>query len=87
MESCPSGESMYQAMAETAWEMVWLRSFLKDLNISSPSPMSMHCDDQAAIFIAVNFDYYYIQEKVMSRVISTPHETSSLHLTDALRRV
>ena len=26
-------------MADTSQEMVWLRSFLKDLGISSPSPM------------------------------------------------
>ena len=37
-------------MAETAMEMVWLPSFLKDLDISSPSPMPMYCENQAAIF-------------------------------------
>ena len=75
-------------MAETVLEMVWLRSFFEDLGISSPFPMPMHCDNQAAIFIADNstfherkkhieIDCHYIQEKVMSRVISTPNVTSS----------
>ena len=75
-------------MAETAWEMVWLRSFLKDLGISSPLPMPMNCDNQDAIFITRNstfhectkhfeIDYHYIQDKVMSGVIFTPHVTSS----------
>ena len=80
-------------MAETAREMVWLRSFLEDLNILSPFPMPMHCDNQAAIFIAENstfherkkhieIDCHYIRGKVMSGVISTPHEVSSHQLAD-----
>ena len=80
-------------MAKTVREMVWLRSFLKDLSISSPFPMPMHCDNQAAIFIASNstfhertkhieIDCHYIRDKVMSRVISTPHVVPSHQLAD-----
>ena len=58
MISCSSIESEYQAIAQTAQEMVWLRSFLKDLGISSPFPMPMHCDNQAAIFIAENSTFH-----------------------------
>ena len=45
-------------MVETTQEMVWLQSFLEDLGISSPSLMHMHCDNQAAIFIARNFTFH-----------------------------
>ena len=80
-------------MVETAQEMVWLQSFLKNLDISSPFPMPMHCDNQAAIFIAGNstfhertkhieIDCHYIRDKVMSEVISIPHVTSSHQLAD-----
>ena len=80
--SCSNAEFEYRAMAETAQEMVWLRSFLEDLGISSPFPMPMHCDNQAAIFIAGNstfhertkhieIDCHYIRDKVMSGVISS----------------
>ena len=84
-------------MAETAQEMVWLRSFLEDLGISSPFQMPMHCDNEAAIFIAGNstvhertkqieIDCHYIRDKVMSRVISTPHVTSSHQLADVFTK-
>ena len=80
-------------MVETVREMVWLRSFLEDLNNSSPFPMPMHCDNQASIFITVNstfhertnhleIDCHYIQDKVMFGVISTPYVTSSHQLVD-----
>ena len=84
-------------MAETAREMVRLRSFLQDLGISSPFPMPMHCDNQAAIFIAGNSTFYehtkhieidchYIRDKVMSGVISTPHVTSWHQLADVFTK-
>ena len=84
-------------MVETAREMVWLRSFLEDLGITSPFLMSMHYDNQAGIFIANNstfhectkhsdIDCHYIQDKVMSEVISTPHVTSSHQLADVFTK-
>ena len=35
-------------MATTAQEMVRLQSFVQDLGITTPMPMHMHCDKQAA---------------------------------------
>ena len=84
-------------MAETAREMVWLRSFLEDLGISSPFPMPINCDNQDAIFIAGNstfhertkhieIDFHYIRNKVMSGVICTPHVTSSHQFADVFTK-
>ena len=54
--------ALAQSLSIEIWlrlaEMVWLRSFLEDLDISSPSPMPMHCDNQATIFINVNSTFY-----------------------------
>ena len=78
-------------MNETAREMVWLRSFLEDLGISSPFSMPMHCDNQATIqgystfhehTKHIEIECHYIRDKVMSGVISTPHVTSSHQLED-----
>ena len=91
--SCSSVEAEYRAMAATACEMVCLQSFVQDLGITTPMPMPMHCDDQAAIFIARNLafhkrtkhieiDCHFIRDKVLMGVISTPHVTSSDQLAD-----
>ena len=84
-------------MAKTLQEIVWLQSFLEDLGITSPSPMPMYCDNQVAIFITRNstfhehikkieIDCHYIQDKVIFRVISTPHVASSHQLTDVFMK-
>ena len=78
-------------MTDTAREMVWLQSFVQDLGITTPMPMPMHCDSQAAIFIAGNLafhertkhieiDCHFIRDKVLTGIISTHmchHRTSS----------
>ena len=56
--SCSNAKCEYRAMAETAREMVWLRSFLKDLDISSPFSMPMHCENQGVIFITDNSTFH-----------------------------
>ena len=67
-------------MAATASEMVWLQSFVQDLGITTPMPMPMHCDNQAAIFIAGNLafhertkhieiDCHFIRDEVLMGVI------------------
>ncbi|KAM2116753.1 hypothetical protein ACFXTH_009123 [Malus domestica] len=49
-----SDEAEYQAMVATACELIWLKSLLFDLGFSSTTPMSLMCDNQAAMHIAEN---------------------------------
>ena len=67
--------------------------FSTRLRHHDPMPMPMHCNNQTSIFIGGNFafhertkhneiDFHFIHDKVLMRVISTPHKSSSDQLTD-----
>lgn len=49
-----SAKDEYKAMRKLTNELIWLKALLKDLGIESPYPITMHCDNQAAINIASN---------------------------------
>ena len=74
-------------MAQIACEMMQLRSFLTDLDLSVDVSMSMYCDNQVTIYIANNLtfhehtkhievDCHYVLDMVMQGVISTPYRKS-----------
>ncbi|KAL0641859.1 hypothetical protein Bca4012_103201 [Brassica carinata] len=52
--SCSSAEAEYRAMLKLLNELVWIKGILKHLEIAQDTPMTMHCDNQAAIHIASN---------------------------------
>ena len=49
-----SAEAKYRTVAKTACELIWLRSLARELGFNEKEPMQMHCDNQAAIYIASN---------------------------------
>lgn len=63
-------ENEYRSMASTVYEIIWLHSFLKDLQVELHSKTTLHCDNKAAIHIASNpifhertFLIYYLNHK------------------------
>ena len=52
--SFSSAEAEYRAMLKLTNELVWIKGILKHLEIDQLTPMTMHCDNQAAIHIATN---------------------------------
>uniref|UniRef100_A0A1J3DVK1 Retrovirus-related Pol polyprotein from transposon TNT 1-94 n=2 Tax=Noccaea caerulescens TaxID=107243 RepID=A0A1J3DVK1_NOCCA len=52
--SCSSCEAEYRAMRRLTTELMWLKMLLKDLGVETTKPITMHCDNQAAIHIASN---------------------------------
>jgi len=51
--SCSSAEAEYRAMLKLTNELVWIKGILKHLSIEQTTPMTMHCDNQAAIQMIV----------------------------------
>ena len=49
-----SVEAEYRSMASTACELIWSRVLLCDLGVFKFQPMSLYCDNQAAMHIASN---------------------------------
>ena len=57
-----STEAEYRALADTTFELLWLRWLLKDLGVSTSSATPLYCDNQSAIHIAHN-DVFHEQTK------------------------
>ena len=49
-----STEEKYRALADTTFELLWLRWHLKDLGVSTSSTTPLYCDNQSTIHIAHN---------------------------------
>nr|GEY07236.1 hypothetical protein [Tanacetum cinerariifolium] len=49
-----TSKAEYRAMATTSCEMVWLKRLLNNLGCTCSTPMTLFCDNQAAIHIAAN---------------------------------
>ena len=47
-------QKLNRAMLKLTNELVWIKGILKHLEIAQDTPMTMHCDNQAAIHIASN---------------------------------
>ncbi|GJY18649.1 retrovirus-related pol polyprotein from transposon TNT 1-94 [Tanacetum coccineum] len=53
-----SVEAEYRAMAITCCEITWLTTLLKYLGLKYLHPVTLHCDNQAAIHIAANLVFH-----------------------------
>ncbi|KAM1630382.1 hypothetical protein ACFX2K_018525 [Malus domestica] len=80
-------------MAATACELIWLKRLLADFGYIDNEPMSLFCDNQAAMHIASNpvfhertkhieVDCHYIRAQVQSKVINTIYTRSHDQLAD-----
>ncbi|KAL0713300.1 hypothetical protein Bca4012_020278 [Brassica carinata] len=52
--SCSSAEAEYRAMRKLTNELIWIKGLLGDLGVETTTPITIHCDNQAAIHIASN---------------------------------
>ena len=88
-----SVEAKYRAMAHTSCELMWIKHLLEELRFVVKLPMTMHCDNQAVIYIASNpvfherikhieVDFHISREKVKDGVIATPYVSIRVQISD-----
>ncbi|XP_076935490.1 uncharacterized protein LOC143602168 [Bidens hawaiensis] len=92
-----SAEAEYRAMCACAEEIIWIKNLLKELKVIISLPVSLNCDNNAAISIAANpvfhdrtkhfeIDLFFLREKISSGVIKTESIRSDKQLADVLTK-
>ncbi|GJV02856.1 retrovirus-related pol polyprotein from transposon TNT 1-94 [Tanacetum coccineum] len=93
-----SAEAEYRAMALTCCEVTWLVNLFKDLGIKYLEPVDLHCDNQDALYIAVNHvfhartkqievDCHFVRDQMKSRKINPSYTYTKSQLADVFTKV
>lgn len=83
----------YIAMSEATREAIWLRTMLKEMNITQTEPTTLYCDNQGAMFLAKNpithartkhidIRYHIIREMIESKTVSLIYTKTEDQLAD-----
>ncbi|GJY76139.1 ribonuclease H-like domain-containing protein [Tanacetum coccineum] len=92
-----STEVEYKALASVTSEVIWILKILKDLNFDNFLPISLYCDSNSTIKIAVNpvfhertkylkIDLHFVRENCLSGVVKTVKFDSENQIADILTK-
>jgi len=92
-----STEAEYKALADGTAEILWLRSLLSELQLSSPPMTTLWCDNLGATFLSVNpvfhartkhveVDYHFVRNRVAKKEIQVRFISSKDQLADVLTK-
>ena len=92
-----SAEAEFRAMCQGICEGIWLRRMLKELKMSSNSPMVLCCDKKAAIEIIRNSVHHdrtkhveivrhFVKEKIEEGILKLVYVPTSHHAGDILTK-
>ena len=80
-------------MATVTNELIWIKSFLAAMGVYHTSPMTLFCDNQAALHISKNpvfnertkhieMDCHFVQERLLSGDLTTAYMPSKYQVAD-----
>lgn len=92
-----SDEAEFRSLANGVSELIWLKLLLKELQVTTKSPMKLYSDNKAAINIAhnpihhdstkhVEVDRHFIKEKIKYGSICIPYVSSAEQTSDILTK-
>ena len=92
-----STEAEYKALADGTTEILWIRSLLVGLQISTSSMTTLWCDNLGSTFLSANLvfhsrtkhvevDYHFVRDCVAKREIQVRFISSKDQLTDVLTK-
>jgi hypothetical protein len=93
-----SVEAKYRAMISASCELIWLKNSLADLGFHNHTPVTLFCDNQAAMHIAANpvfhertkhleVDCHYIHQQVQAKLIQTKYVRTYDQLDDVFTKI
>ena len=91
-------EAEYRAIASTATEITWIVRILEELSYDKLKPITLHCDNQFAIYIVKNLvfndgtkhievDCYLTRDKVLEGLIQLSYLQTRHQLADVLTKI
>lgn len=92
-----STEAEYRSVANTASELMWVCSLMKELHIPVTSSPVIYCDNVGATYLCANLvfhtrmkhvalDYHFIRAHVQSGALRVSHVSTTDQLADALTK-
>jgi hypothetical protein len=88
-----STEAEYIAQTHAAKELIWLRTFLGEINVPITTPITLHCDNQGAIALSkdnkfhartkhIDIRYHFIREAVENDLINMQYIPTDENVAD-----